>query len=122
MTDDQYRLETYKSLIAISTEGYKLLIIINGGAIISILTFLGQMTVRSIPVPNIGSSLYALIVGLLMCGISVFFGYITQLSLINKKGKWSNFFLNIAMLSYLASLVCFAYGCYKAIDILEKIH
>ncbi len=42
MSTDIHGQETYKSMLAISAEGIKSLLLINGGAIVAILSFLGS--------------------------------------------------------------------------------
>lgn len=42
--NEQHAVETYKSLIAISTEGFRALQLLNGGAIVALLTYLGHLT------------------------------------------------------------------------------
>lgn len=39
---EQHAAETYRSLIAVSVEGFKTLLLINGGAVVAILAYLGQ--------------------------------------------------------------------------------
>jgi len=46
ITKDETSIETYKSLISISTEGIKFCGLINGGAVIAILTFIGSMATQ----------------------------------------------------------------------------
>lgn len=40
--NEEHALETYKSLITVSMEGLKTLLLINGGAVVAMLAFLGQ--------------------------------------------------------------------------------
>jgi hypothetical protein len=42
---DEHALETFKSLITVSVEGLKTLLLINGGAIVALLAFIGQSAV-----------------------------------------------------------------------------
>ena len=41
--DQDHALETYKSMISLGTEALKALLLINGGAIVALLAFLGQV-------------------------------------------------------------------------------
>lgn len=122
MKNDQHNIETYKSLIAISTEGYKLLLVLNGGALVSIMTMLGQLLAKDKNLPNLIFSLYAFIGGLIACGLAMFFGYMTQLLVFNEENNCADIYLKIAIFSYLASLTLFGIGCYSAIQTLQTVH
>jgi len=41
--DEEHALETYKSLIGFGTEGLKAMQLLNGGAIVALLAYLGQV-------------------------------------------------------------------------------
>src|SRR5580692_5156860 len=64
-----HRQETYKSLITISVECMKMLAVVNGGAAIAILTYLGNLVARSSspqPVSHIGAALVFYCIGLFL--------------------------------------------------------
>ncbi len=44
--DEDQALETYKSMISVGTEALKALLLINGGAIVALLAYLGQASGR----------------------------------------------------------------------------
>lgn len=91
---DQYipeRLtESYRSLVTLSVEGFSYLALINGGAIVALLAYLGNVEGNN--VPDLSAPLLWLIVGLVACGIAMAFAYLTQLHLFNDlllNGKFS---------------------------------
>jgi len=45
--DQQHAAETYKSLITISVEVFKALVLLNGGAVVALLAYLGQAANKS---------------------------------------------------------------------------
>jgi hypothetical protein len=125
MTDSfiQERLtETYKSLITLSVEAFRYLALINGGAIVALLTYLGNAAKNSDNTPDLGMPLLWFIVGLVACGIAMAFAYLTQLRLFNDlllTGKFSNRHkptLSAAIFSYVVSLSTFSYGAWLAIQ------
>ncbi len=83
---EQHRLETYKSLITISLEGFKYLALINGGAIISLLTYLGNIAGKELPRPDVRGAALSFMSGLALCGLSLFISYLTQFRLFNEQG------------------------------------
>jgi hypothetical protein len=78
--------ETYKSLITISVEALKLLALVNGGAAVAILAYLGNLasrvTVRR--VPNMTGALLFFAGGLLLTILAFIASYLTQLRLFNE--------------------------------------
>ncbi|MBA3582757.1 MAG: hypothetical protein H0W44_09930 [Gammaproteobacteria bacterium] len=86
-----HALETYKSLITYGHAVLRYVFIINGGAIIAILTFIGDMVSKADGehVPDMRQPLIFFILGLLVSGIALCLAYWTQLTiysqLVNKK-------------------------------------
>jgi hypothetical protein len=126
MTGDLVRdhwLETYKSLITIAIEGFKYLALINGGAIVVLLAYLGDVAGKSPPVPSPDMRLpvAAFITGLAFCGIALLGSYITQLKLLNEIGKPDKpptphgVVLWVTIYVYLASLIAFGVGAWTAV-------
>lgn len=124
MTSDfntQHRLETYKSLIILSTECFKYSILINGGAAVALLAYLGNVASKGGTPPDMREAMIAFLFGLLMCGITLFFSYITQLELFNEsransrnKGQ-HRWWLWLAIISFVFSLFSFAAGSLLAV-------
>jgi len=48
--EEGHALETYKSMLSISVEGLKALLLINGGAVVAMLAYLGQSSQVFFPV------------------------------------------------------------------------
>src|SRR6266436_4073369 len=78
--------ETYKSLITISVEALKTLALVNGGAAVAILAYLGNLASRS-PTGRLSDMTWALVcfaAGLLLTVLAFIFAYLTQLQLYNE--------------------------------------
>ena len=123
MTDVQseHWLETYRSLIAISTEGFRFSALINGGAAVAILAYLGEVSSGSNTAPDMRCAVGAFLGGLLLCGTSLVFAYVTQLKLLNelREGKppiiHHGLLLWLSVALFLASLVAFGVGSWSAV-------
>ncbi len=80
--------ETYKGLITLSVEALKMLMLINGGAAIAVLTYLGNLVARA-PAGHapkmIRSALLWYCSGLLATVVAMIFAYVTQLLLYNEE-------------------------------------
>lgn len=120
---DQYipeRLtESYRSLVTLSVEGFRYLALINGGAIVALLAYPGN--VEGSNVPDLSEPLLWFIGGLVACGIAMAFAYLTQLRLFNDlllTGKFSTRHkptLWAAIIGYAISLSSFSYGAWLAV-------
>ncbi len=117
-------IETYKSLITISTEGFKFSALINGGAAVALLSYLGNIAGKSTATMDMRVPMFAFLSGLALCGMSMCFAYLTQLTLLNEerigadpqaKGN-HQWFLRIAMVLFVANLVAFAIGAWTAVE------
>jgi hypothetical protein len=116
-----HTIETYKSLISISVELLKSLLLLNGGAIVALLAYVGQAANGPDVAKNAGCSLFSFIAGLILSGLAFIGAYLTQLSLYNEsvhsdeyKGShvpwlWSTFAVGVL------SLVAFAVGAYSGV-------
>jgi len=113
--------ETYKSLITISLEGFKYLALINGGAVVALLAYLGNLTKDGKAVPDLRWPMLCFLIGLSACGIAMLFAYLTQLKLLNellKPGTFSvrhSFTLWVAIAAYVVSLAGFCVGAWWAV-------
>ena len=121
--DEDQALETYKSMISIGTEALKALQLINGGAIVALLAYLGQASGRP-QLAALAAKPLTLFVGGLVAATLAFLGtYITQLTLLNehfgsasfsrrpKHMTWLMGTIGVALLS----LVLFAWGSFSAV-------
>ncbi|PKO24812.1 MAG: hypothetical protein CVU35_07405 [Betaproteobacteria bacterium HGW-Betaproteobacteria-8] len=125
MTENQsevHWMETYKSLITLSIEAFRFSALANGGAAVALLAYLGSVASSSDSVViNLSCPMLAYISGLVLCGLAVLFGYLTQLKLLNEIGRSQRlvvkhtWYLWAAIVFYLASLIAFAWGSYLAV-------
>lgn len=81
--NDDHALETYKSLISFSTAALKALQLLNGGAIVALLAYLGQAKL-----PHSTQSIFAplifFVVGLSLGTLCFLGAYLTQFTLFNE--------------------------------------
>lgn len=91
--DEEKRTETYKSLISVSLELYKTLLLINGGGIVSILAYIGTRPEKYQPGYMTIISAAFFIIGLISVVFAIIFSYLVQfyihseISLNNKDSK-----------------------------------
>lgn len=117
----EHWLETYKSLINISIEGFKFSLLANGGAAVALLAYLGAISSKGATGPDMRWSMAAFLSGLFACGISMFFAYLTQLKLLGEIGRSGNpavphgLVLWIAIAFFALSLFAFAVGSWQAV-------
>ncbi len=124
MTIDASRehwLETYKSLISISIEGFKFSALANGGAAVAILAYLGNVAGKGAAVPDMQKPMLAFVLGLFFVGLGMFFSYFTQLKLLEEIGINESprlphgWVLKLAAFFYVGSLIAFACGSWQAV-------
>jgi hypothetical protein len=121
-----HALETYKSLISISVELLRSFLLLNGGAIVALLAYIGQAENGAEVAKNAACSLSLFIVGLVLSSLAFVGSYLTQLALYNEsvhsdkfKGShspwlWASF--TIALLS----LAAFSGGAFAGLAALSK--
>ena len=122
---NEHTSETYKSMIGISVEGLKALQLLNGGAIVALLAYLGQVPAAPCQVGSIAFPL-AMFVGGLVCGTFGFFSsYFTQFALFNESLNRSGMFgwphtrwLWTTVVIALLSLGGFAGGALTSVSVL----
>lgn len=119
MVDKEHNIATYESLISISTEGYKFLGLINGGALIAMLTFVGNLMSKGVKLDSYHLPFYYFSFGLIACGFAMLFGYLTQFLVFNNKKEKVSFAISI--LFYILSLMLFFVGCFKSIDTFKSV-
>jgi hypothetical protein len=76
-------LETYKSMISIGTEALKALQLINGGAIVALLAYLGHAPKSPNLSHEVGKPLVLFVLGLVSATLAFLFTYLTQYYLFN---------------------------------------
>ena len=81
-TADAKHTETYKSLIYLSAEGYRALLLLNGGGALAVLTFIGA---------HIGQinrcaifPMFCFLLGLVSIAVTYFLSYKVQLGIYNR--------------------------------------
>ena len=118
----EHWIETYKSLISISIEGFKFSALANGGAAVALLTYLGNVAGKSAPVPDMRYPMTSYIAGLVFVGIAMLFAYSAQYTLLEKGGAAEHHrvmhrrLLVLAAFCYFASLVAFGWGSWQAVE------
>jgi hypothetical protein len=119
----EHAIETYKSLIQVSVEGMKLLALLNGGAAVALLAYLGNVAGKSLPPPDMRLPMAFFLVGLVLSGVGFFGSYFTQLRLYDESINqpptvrfpgWQ-FFLRFGIWAVLLSLGAFAAGSAVAV-------
>jgi hypothetical protein len=116
----QHWIETYKSLITLSVEGFKFSALANGGAAVALLAYLGNVAGKA-GMPDMRCAMAAFLGGLASCGASMLCAYLTQLKLLNESSaterpKFSHgWLLWAAILLFLLSLVLFGAGSWQAV-------
>jgi hypothetical protein len=120
--DEDRALETYKSMISIGTEALKALQLINGGAIVALLAYLGQAPERAQLAPLAAKPLCLFLAGLVAATLAFFGTYLTQLTLLNEFFKDRTFrgpkhmaWLYVTIAVAVASLILFGWGSFAAV-------
>ncbi len=80
----EHLIETYKSLIQLGTFGLKFIQIVNGGAAIALLAYLGNVTKSGGEAPDLVWPMTFFIIGLILGGLATVTAYLTQLHLYNE--------------------------------------
>ncbi|WAS56246.1 hypothetical protein MK974_24410 [Burkholderia ambifaria] len=112
--NEDHQIETYKSMVTISIEVFKYLVLLNGGAAAGMLAIFDRLS-KVIPLCALKVSLMCFVVGLLFTGIAVFCSYWTQNTLFNEgfhrvpKGRHVRF-VKIATGTCVLSLLAFCIG------------
>jgi uncharacterized membrane protein YidH (DUF202 family) len=125
MTDDisdQHWIETYKSLITLSIEGFKFTSLANGGAAVALLAYLGNISSKGASVPDMRWAMAAFLAGIVACGFAMVFAYLTQLQLLNESRRGAArpalshaWFLWSAIVLVVVSVVLFGLGSWQAV-------
>ena len=121
--EEQHAIETYKSLISISTEGFKALQLLNGGAVVAMLAYLGQLSSKCPELIYLAKLPLGLFVGGLVAGTFFFVtSYLTQLALHNENmgsvphaGGGHRLWLCLSFVIGLSSVALFASGAFACL-------
>jgi hypothetical protein len=118
-------VETFKGLITLSIEALKALLLINGGAAVAILAYLGSLASRgsTAHLPNMKGALLCFAIGVLATALAFIVAYFTQFCLYYEErarhmrqpfSARHPVGIGIAALLVLASASAFATGCWIA--------
>jgi hypothetical protein len=127
--NDEHAIETFKSLISISTEAFKALQLLNGGAVVAVLAYLGQMApTHPGLVGHAKGPLIFFIAGLVSGTLVYITSYLTQLSLHNEnmgnkgyKGGKHDLWLWISFALGIGSVVLFSAGAFACLGALSAV-
>ena len=119
----EHALETYKSLINISVVGLKLLALLNGGAAVALLAFIGNISDKGLLIPDMRVPMGFFLGGLSFVGIAFFLSYRTQYILYQEEMQGLQkqerrrhvFWLIFASISAMLSLLFFIIGSILAV-------
>ncbi len=123
--NNEHAVETYRSLIQIATEGLKVLLLLNGGAAVAILAYLGSISANVTTVPDMRIPMGCYIAGLLLCGLAFATTYLTQFVRFNElvhagdgnKIGGHMLWLRLTFLLAFLSIVSFAIGSFYAVTL-----
>jgi len=117
----EHWLETYKSLITLSIEGFKFSALANGGSAVALLAYLGNVAGKGVVTPDMRCPMLAFLIGLSACGLSMLFAYLTQLKLLNEIGRSEKSpftharLLWGAIILFALSIIAFGVGSWQAV-------
>jgi hypothetical protein len=117
--------ETFRALVPLSTEALKAVVLLNGGAIVALLAYLGQSSARVDLARRVGCPLTWFVAGIVLATLAFGSAYLTQLALFNKsvegdkfKGIGHRVWLKGSFALALLGLICFACGAFASIRVL----
>ncbi len=124
--NETHAAETYKSLISISVEGLKSVLLLNGGSIIAILTYMGHSPSSPQLAARTKCSLVWFVAGLVTVGFAFVTSYLTQFALYNESVHPENYkrlkhqrYLWVTVVLVVLSLASFALGAFSAVSALS---
>ena len=82
---DSKATEIFKSMVSLSTEGLKALLLVNGGAIVALLTFIGNSKAFAPSAQFFILPVAAFLLGLVFCVVAFCSAYATQFTLYNEQ-------------------------------------
>jgi hypothetical protein len=122
-------VEAFKALVVIPIEAFKYLALVNGGAAVALLTFMGSRAKENCAYPPVGSALAWFVAGLVICGLGLSAFYMFKLSVFDiykrehippadvqaKIKRGAAVWILGAGGMYVLSLATFAMGCWSAV-------
>jgi hypothetical protein len=88
--DSWHFQETYKSLMDYGTNLLQYCFLTNGAAIIALLTFVGNLSGKSLPVPDMRLPAGVFVLGLVFAGVAGLLAYIVQFNMLSESFSPSN--------------------------------
>ncbi|MBI4199496.1 MAG: hypothetical protein HY535_03370 [Chloroflexi bacterium] len=123
--NEEHAIETYKSLISIGSQALKTLQLLNGGAIIALLAYLGQVSVRPEVARRVSGALLFFVLGLVAGTLAYLTTYFTQFALYQESiqgalfvGRSHTLWLRITVALAAASLALFGWGAFTGVKAL----
>lgn len=121
--DNWHAQETYRSMIEFGKGMLRFTFLANGAAVISILTFLGNLYAKGGSVPNMKVALAFFLSGILLSGVATLTTYLIQFMLYNESinsvygNGWSSHirWLCITLALIILSMLAFASGAFDAV-------
>lgn len=120
--------ETYKGLLQLAVGGLRFGALVNGGAAIALLAFIGDIYGRDVFVPSLQGAMNSFVFGIALSGLAHVSAYFTQLRLYRESaglarasgGLQHAVFLYLSMLCVLGSIALFCWGAYSATSIVIR--
>lgn len=81
---DWHQEETYKSLMLYGSGAVRYVLLVNGGSVIALLTFMGNLLKSPGPAPDMRGALGFFLLGIVLGGAAHLTAYLTQLALYNE--------------------------------------
>jgi hypothetical protein len=123
--DQEHAVESYRSLITISVDMFKALVLLNGGAVVALLAYVGQAPNRPELAAHARYPLALFVAGLVSAGLAFGTSYLTQFALYNEsvlpqryRGPKHEVFLWITVTFGVVSLGLFSIGAFAGITAL----
>lgn len=127
--NDWHSQETYRSMIEFGRGMLRFLLIVNGGGILAILTFVGNLYTKAQceSVPNMVTPVVLFIIGIIFAGLATVTTYLVQFTLFNEnmgrtESTWFNHvgWLKITLALITASILVFSIGAFVAVNQLHS--
>lgn len=115
-----HRLETYKSMISFSVEGFKYAALLNGGAAAGMVATIDKLH-TAMRLDSIKYAMTCFIGGLCFNGFAIMFAYMTQTALFNESQKvlrkgFHRWPLDISGILFVISMLMFSTGALVAVN------
>lgn len=122
----EHAAKTYESMLTVSVEGFKTLLLINGGGVVALLTYLGQVESAGLA-HNAGWAVGGFVVGVLLSVLAFAGAYATQYALFNESmGRADEMWwrhqsaMLLTAATALLGVVAFAVGACASISLLAS--